>query len=205
MSNLIEPTPEEPNGSSSSGPNRTFILIALGLAGLLVVGLLGVFGYVAASRFGLIGTRENPTPVTSPAAATPAGTRPATTPAGGTVAPAAVTSAPGTPRPATVIAVTPVVVGTPAATRVISLATTGATAAATRSPSGAATAAAPAQATPTTVSGGVTAEATATPTGGTGGSQALPQTGAELDLLIIAGLLVLLVVLARSFRAVLRS
>jgi LPXTG-motif cell wall-anchored protein len=210
MSNVIEPTPEEPNGQTG-GPNRTFILIALGLAGLLVVGLLAVFGYVAASRFGLIGTRENPTPVTSPAAATLVLTRAGTAAAGasavaGTPA-AGVTTAAGTPRPGSGTAAagaTIAVAGTPVATRVVSLPTSGSTSAtrvaasASAAPSATAVVAA---ATPT-AAGGVTVEATATPTGG---SEALPQTGAELDLLIIAGLLVLLLILARSFRSVLRS
>ncbi len=188
MSNLIEPTPEESNGHSN-GPNRTFILIALGLAGLLVVGLLGVFGYVAASRFGLIGTRGAPTAVTSPAAATAVVSRAPTT--AGTPRPS---GAAGTPAPGATIAVA----GTPVATRVVSLPTAGGTSAAGASPTATQVVGA---ATPTTAAG-VTVEATPTPTGD---GEALPQTGAELDLLVIAGLLVLLVILARSFRSVLRS
>src|SRR5260221_12922922 len=73
MSNLIEAAPEEP-GNGAGGSNRPFVLMALALATLLLVGLLLVLGYAAGTRFGLFGSRA----AASPDAAALAGAAPAT-------------------------------------------------------------------------------------------------------------------------------
>ncbi len=194
MSNLIEASPEEPRGGG--GGNRVFVLMALGLAGLLVLGLLLVFGYLLLQR---LQPRPGPTPILTEIAGTPVGTAP-----GGTRAPTSTLS----PGAATATALAP----TATATRVVGGASptppsgTGALQA-TRPPN---VTSAPGGASPTP---GTISQATASPTATTAGaaltatptpSENLPSTGVETDMLVIGVLMVLLLLIARGFRIALR-
>ena len=231
MSNLIEAAPEEP-GNGSGGTNRAFVLIALGLASVLVVGLLLIFGYVAGSRLGFFGPRVLASPDGTATAVALAG---ATSASAGTLLPAAVTSAaatavasgtrvplvteratlPGQAATGTTVAgaagtinpaaATPSVV-TPTPTRVVGGSVSTPVVAATNT--SAVNTLAPGAVTPANPAGGAVsggaAVATATPSGpGTGSS--LPGTGVDLDILIMGILMVILLVLARGFRMALRS
>jgi hypothetical protein len=215
MSNLIEAAPEEP-GNGSSGQNRAFILIALGLAALLVIGLLSVFGYVVGTRLGYFGTRALVTPETTTVAVVAAGT--ATSAAGVTPSPATTTSASAAATSAAggthVPGATPDV-GTPTPTRVVggagstpAPAVTNAAATSAAATRAATNTLAPGAPTPTNTSVGVitggAADATPTPVASGSGSN-LPATGVELDILAMGVLMIVLLVIARSFRMALRS
>jgi len=220
MSNLIEAAPEEP-GNGTGGSNRAFIAIALGLASLLVIGLLLIFGYVAGSRLGFFGTRALATPDASVFVSGPAGTATAVALAGATAAsvgplpPVAATSAaattvaggtrvsgavlPGTAATSSAAAATQDV-ATPTPTRVVG--------GAVSTPTTALNTPAPGAVAATKTPGGAAAsglaDATATPSGPGGGSS-LPGTGVELDIVVMGILMVILLVLARGFRMALHS
>jgi hypothetical protein len=232
MSNLIEAAPEEP-GNGPSGSNRAFILMALGLAALLVIGLLLVFGYVAGTRLGLIGTAALVTPDATTVAVAATGTAnavvlaAATSAAGATLSPATTTAAGagataaagGTRAPGAALTGSPAAttsdVGTPTPTRVVSgpggtpsPAATNAAATSAAATRAAANTLAPGAPTPTNTPGGAltgsTAEVTPTP-GGAGSGSNLPTTGVELDILVMGVLMIVLLVIARSFRMALHG
>jgi hypothetical protein len=233
MSNLIEAAPESPGGGTG-GSNRVFILIALGLAGLLVIGLLLIFGYLAGSRLGLFGSRNGATPgsATALAANSAATATAAAIVSGGTFAPLPL----GTRVPGATSAATAAAVGTGGAalagTAVAGVGTAVATGTSVSAPTGGArTPAATVVAQAVTPAGGTPGAPTATATlvltpggnvgsgGGSGGaitptpvptpkpegSSNLPGTGAELDAVLFAGLMVILLFIARGFRTALRD
>jgi len=233
MSNLIEAAPEEP-GNGSGGTNRAFVLVALGLASLLVVGLLLIFGYVAGSRLGFFGSRALATPDASAfvsggagaGTATAVALAGATSAAAGTRLPAAATSAAagatavggGTRVAGATVAGSATAAGTSVAgavatanvatatpTRVVGGSVSTLAAAATNS--SAANTLAPGAVTPSRSPGGAISGGTAEATAtpsGPGTASSLPGTGVELDILIMGILMVILLVLARGFRMTLR-
>jgi hypothetical protein len=202
MSNMIEPEVEEPSGGG--GPNRLFIILALSLAGLLVLGLLGVSIYLVYTRFIAPPASGSPTPTRPPAVITATTTVVGTpapvatdTPGGATPTPTSVLSgrtpvptitgtlpsvpgATGTPAPSPTSGVVPIATNTP---------TPGGGAAATSAPARTNT---PSSETPGTGGGG-------TPPTSDGGT--LPTTGLETDLAIIGALMVLLLLIARGLRS----
>ncbi len=169
MSNPVQVEPEQPTPSGAAG-SRGFVLIALGLMGLLVVGLALVFGYLL---YGRMTARPTDNTQVAPAVAASVSSTPAANATRAAIA-QNVTPAASVTRAANATTLVAIAVGTNAPSAI------GAGDSSNNSSTG----------------GGSPTPNDST----TNNDSNLPNTGIEEDILIVGALMLGLLVVARGFR-----